>query len=168
MLREKNMTTTNDNQIAQVYQQEQVQQILALAMARREERGDMTREQLLEIAAELGISSNDLQSAELEWQINQGNLQEKALFNLERRGKLQRSFGRYSIVNFFLMLLNFVGSHTLSWSLPILLFWGLFMALKAWDTWQTEGENYEKALQRWRLKKQLGQSLTNWAEKLLK
>ncbi|MEG4941675.1 2TM domain-containing protein [Microcoleus sp. F4-D5] len=45
----------------------------------------------------------------------------------------------------------------LDWSLLILLRWGLGLSLTAWNVDRTEGEEYEKAFGRWRLKKQVGQ-----------
>ncbi|WP_333452063.1 hypothetical protein [Microcoleus sp. K5-D4] len=35
--------------------------------------------------------------------------------------------------------------------------WGLGLWLNAWNVERTEGEEYEQAFQRWRLKKQVGQ-----------
>ncbi|MEG5067619.1 2TM domain-containing protein [Microcoleus sp. B3-A4] len=46
--------------------------------------------------------------------------------------------------------------HELDWSLLTLLRWGLGLSLNAWNVDRTEGEDYEKAFQRWRLKKQVG------------
>jgi len=47
--------------------------------------------------------------------------------------------------------------HGLDWSLLILLRWGLGLLLNAWNVDRTEGEKYEQAFGRWRLKKQVGQ-----------
>ncbi|MEG5038344.1 MULTISPECIES: 2TM domain-containing protein [unclassified Microcoleus] len=47
--------------------------------------------------------------------------------------------------------------HELDWSLLTLLRWGLGLSLNAWNVYPTEGEEYEQAFGRWRLKKQVGQ-----------
>lgn len=160
--------TNQQNQITQTYDQDDAQQILQIALARRSEGGELTRAQVLEIAHEMGISPEDLAAAEQEWLSHRSEFQEKQVFNQVRRDKLKQSLIKYGIVNSFLLLLNLVTAHTLSWSLPILLLWGLWLALDAWKTFQLEGEEYEKAFQRWRLKKQLGQSFGSLANKFLK
>jgi hypothetical protein len=81
---------------------------------------------------------------------------------------LKENLVKYSIVNSFLVLLNLASTHNLSWSLYILLAWGLGLSLQAWKTYQTSGEEYEQAFQRWRVKQQLGQSFTTLVNKWLK
>ncbi|MEM1173067.1 MAG: 2TM domain-containing protein [Cyanobacteria bacterium P01_H01_bin.35] len=160
--------TNPQNQITQTYAQDDVQQILQLALVHRSEGGELTKAQVLEIAQEMGISPEELAVAEQEWLDQKGEFQEKQIFNQIRREKLKQSAIKYGIVNSFLVLLNLVTAHTLSWSLPILLLWGLWLALDAWKSFQVEGEEYENAFQRWRLKKQVGQSIGSLADKLFK
>ncbi len=160
--------TNPQNHITQTYAQDDVQQILQLALAHRSEGGELTKAQVLEIAQEMGISPEELAAAEQEWLAQRGESQEKQIFNQVRREKLKQSAIKYGIVNSFLVLLNLVTAHTLSWSLPILLLWGLWLALDAWKTFQVEGEDYENAFQRWRLKKQVGQSIGSLADKFFK
>ncbi|NEQ39032.1 MAG: Pr2TM family membrane protein [Okeania sp. SIO3I5] len=160
--------TNQENQIIQTYAQDDVQQILQLALANRSEGGELTKAQVLEIAEEMGISPEELAAAEQEWLAQKGESQEKQVFNQVRREKLKQSAIKYGIVNSFLVLLNLVTAHTLSWSLPILLLWGLWLALDAWKTFQVEGEDYENAFQRWRLKKKVGQSIGSLADKVFK
>ena len=160
--------TNPENKITQTYAQDDVQQILQLALVHRSEGGELTKAQLLEIAQDMGISPEELAVAEQEWLTQRGEFHEKQIFNQVRREKLKQSIIKFSIVNSFLLLLNLVTAQTLSWSLPILLLWGLWLALDAWRTFQIEGENYENAFQRWRLKKQLGQSIGSLADKFLK
>jgi hypothetical protein len=159
---------TTENAITQTYASEDAQKILQLAIARREETGEMSRDQLFEVASELGISPVDVQAAEMEWLSNKGEFQEKNLFNVYRRSRLQQNLVKYGIVNTFLVLLNLAASHELSWSIIVLLIWGLGLALNAWNIYQPEGEEYEQAFQRWRLKKQVGQSIVTIADKLIK
>ncbi len=162
--------TDQQNQIIQSYTQDDVQQILQIALTRRSESegGELTKAQVLEIAHDLGISSEELATAEQEWLTRRSEFQEKQVFNQVRRERLKQSLIKYGIVNSFLVVLNLVTAHTLSWCLPILLLWGLWLALDAWKTFQVEGEDYDKAFQRWRLKKQVGQSIGSLAHKILK
>ncbi|TAG97316.1 MAG: hypothetical protein EAZ18_03230 [Oscillatoriales cyanobacterium] len=160
---------TNDSQISQVYGSEDAQAILQIAIAQKEENGELSRVQLFEIAAELGISEQDIAAAEQQWLANRGESSQKLAFNNYRRRKLQKNVTKYAIVNTFLVLLNLAGgSHELSWSLFILLTWGLGLSLNAWNVYQTQGEDYEEAFQRWRLKKQVGQSIGAATNKFMK
>ncbi|MCC3526993.1 MAG: 2TM domain-containing protein [Microcoleus sp. PH2017_22_RUC_O_B] len=159
---------TNDSQINQIYGAEDAQGILQLAIARRQDDGELSRVQLFEIGAELGISEQDIVAAEQQWLATRGESQEKLVFNSYRRGKLRKNLTKYGIVNTFLVLFNLAGSHELSWSLFILLAWGLGLSLNAWNVYQTEGEDYEQAFQRWRLKKQVGESIGTATDKFVK
>ena len=50
-----------------LYASEEAQQILQIAIAKETEGGELTRTQLMEIAAELNIAPETLMSAEREW-----------------------------------------------------------------------------------------------------
>lgn len=160
--------TNSETKIARSYQQEDIQQILNLAIARQSSSGEFSREQLLEIASELGISTQTLREAEQEWLVKQGDQQQRKNFNLYRRSQLQQRFAKYLIVNCFLVGLNFISAGVLSWSLYILLFWGLGLALNAWNTFQLQGEEYEQAFQRWNRKHQLSNSIYNLFNNLVR
>lgn len=156
------------SEITRSYHQEDIQQILQIAIARQAHVGEFSREQLLEIAAELEISPECLQAAESEWLVQQTSIQKRQDFNIYRRGKLQKRFGNYVIVNSFLVLLNLVSAGALSWSLYVALFWGLKLGLDAWNTYQYQGEDYEKAFQKWHRQHQLKQSVNSLLNKWLK
>ncbi|MGQ4647319.1 2TM domain-containing protein [Lyngbya aestuarii] len=146
-----------ETQITRSYKQEEIQQILNLAIAHQVEGGDFSHEQLVEIAAELCISTESLQLAQQEWLVQQKDQQKRDQFNSYRHRKLQRNFGKYLIVNIFLVCLNLLTSGQLSWSLYILLFWGLGLGLSAWSTYQSEGEEYQRSFQKWQRQQQLKQ-----------
>ncbi len=155
-------------QMAQDYRQDEAQQILQLAIARQARNDELSRAQLLEIAEELGISPDEIQVAEGEWQARKVEAEQRQAFNALRRSKWQRQAVNYLIVNAFLVLLNLVTGHTLSWALYILLGWGVGLALGAWRAYQTQGEEHEKAFQFWRRKRQLKQSVGVFLDRLLK
>jgi 2TM domain len=151
----------------EIYRQEDAQQILHLAIARQAEEGELSRTQLFEIAAELNISPADIRAAELEWIANKGVLQEQASFNLFRRGKFQRQFTKFLIINGFFVALDLLTGSGIDWSLYVLLFWGLGMSLNAWKTFQTSGEEYDIAFQRWRQTRQLKKSVNGLLNRML-
>ncbi len=160
--------TVSDRKITQTYHQEDIQQILQIAIAHQAYQGEFTRDQLLEIAAELEISPQSVQLAEQEWLALQTDIQKRMDFNKFRRRRLQKRLGRYGITNSFLVLLNIVSSGELSWSLYILLFWGLFLGLDVWNNFHSQGEEYEIAFQKWYRQRQIKQSLNTWLDKFLK
>jgi hypothetical protein len=145
----------SDTQMTHSYHQEDIQQILNLAIARQSNDGEFTRTQLVEIADELGISAETLIAAEQEWLLRKDEIQKRDEFNLYRHKQLKKGIGKYVIVNSFLIILNLLSAGQLSWSLYILLIWGLWLGLRAWNTYQLEGEDYERAFQKWYRKHQL-------------
>ena len=149
--------TVFETNIARSYQQEDIQQILNIAIARQADGGELTREQLVEIAAELGISTDSLIQAEQEWLLQKQERQKHHEFNLYRRSRFKKRLVKYVIVNSFLMGLNLLTVGYLSWSLYILLFWSLGLGFNAWNTFQLEGEDYERAFEKWYRQHQLAQ-----------
>lgn len=140
--------------MTRLYRQEEIQQILQIAIAHQAYAGEFTQTQLQEIAAELDIPPATLQAAEQEWLRDQGKLQQRQAFDQHRRRQLQRQIGNYVIVNIFLVLLNWVTAASLSWSLVVALVWGLWLGLRAWSLFHTQDEHYERAFQRWYRKNQ--------------
>ncbi|WP_202895646.1 2TM domain-containing protein [Iningainema tapete] len=152
------------------YSQEDVQQILQIAIARQadEKNKEFSYEQLLEIAAELQISPESLQQAESEWLVQQGEKQQHLTFNAYRRGKFKKRLGNYTIVNGVLLLIDLLQGGGLSWALYVLLFWGIPVGLDGWKAYQTEGEEYEAAFQRWYRQRQVKQLFNTTVNRWLK
>jgi cation transport ATPase len=152
--------------VAERYDEESIQQILQLAIARHPQKTELSRSQLIEIAEDLGISPDDLHAAEKEWHLKKQTEAEHEAFQGYQQERLRHSVAKYLIINTFLLLINLWMNNTLSWSIHIALIWGLFLALQAWQAYHTEGEGYEKAFHRWRLRQQVGQSLKSFSQKL--
>lgn len=156
----------SERQPPQVYSQEEIQQILQLAIARQTDREELSREQLWEIAAELEITTESIQAAEQDW-LNRKFVDQKRLsFDKYRREQFKQKVVRYLIANSFLVLLNLITAHALSWSLYIVILWGLGLALGAWKTFESQGEAYEQAFQRWQFKNEMKQSFASLWEKI--
>ncbi|MEB3178900.1 MAG: 2TM domain-containing protein [Nostocaceae cyanobacterium] len=150
------------------YTQEDVQEIIQLAFARQTEEKEFSYQQLLEIADELQLSPECLKLAERDWQAKQGEIQTRQAFNAYRRTTLVKKIGNYAISNSFLVMIDFVNGHNLSWSLYILLFWGMKLGLDTWSIFHPYGEAYEQAYQQWYLKYKLKQSVNTLWNKWLK
>ncbi|WYL94155.1 MAG: 2TM domain-containing protein [Gloeotrichia echinulata IR180] len=143
------------------YSQDDVQKILQMAIARQSDNADreFSYQQLLEIASELQISSESLKLAENDWLAQQSEVQQRKAFDIYRRSKFKKRFGNYAIMNTFLVLVDLIGGGGLGWSLYILLFSGLAIGLDIWNTFQTQGEDYEIAFQKWNRKHQIKQTI---------
>lgn len=143
------------------YSQEQVQQILQLAIARQTDDRDQefSYQQIIEIASELQISAEAVKQAECDWMNQQSEVQQRKAFDIYRQGKFKKRLGNYAIINSFFLLADLLGGAGLSWSLYILLFCGLAIVLDIWNTFEKKGEEYEAAFQRWNRKHQIKQTI---------
>ncbi|ACK66534.1 conserved hypothetical protein [Rippkaea orientalis PCC 8801] len=150
------------------YSKDDVQEILHLAIARKTDVEELSRAQLWEIAAELDIDYESLQAAEQDWLKGKVLRSKRQEFDQYRREQLKQKAIRYGIINSFLIMLNFLSSGTLSWSLYIVIILGLPLTLNAWNTFQIEGEAYEQAFQRWSLKKEMKESISTLWDKIKK
>ena len=145
------------------YSQEDIQQILQIAIANHHAEEELSRQQLWEIATELDISHATIQAAERDWLEQKVITQRRHAFDLYRRQKFKQKFTKYAIVNAFLLSFNLIAAGSLSWSLYILLFWGLGIALSGWKAYQSQGEEYERAFQRWSFQNEVKQTVaTVW------
>lgn len=155
--------------MADTYRQDEIQEILQIAIARDMGADELSRQQLYEIADELGLTIQQIQSAEQDWLSGRQALQEHGEFQRYRRVRFRQHLIKYGITNGFLVLFDFTtfgdGTATLSFSLYIAMIWGLFVTLDGWRAFQTEGEAYERAFQGWRRRRWLRQSarrLMSW------
>ena len=142
------------------YSQEDLQQILNIAIARHHTDEQLSRQQLWEIASELDISNAIIQAAEKDWLEQKLVDRQRHAFNLYRRQKFKQKLTKFAIVNIFLVSLNVIAVGSLSWSLYILLFWGLGIALNGWKAYQTQGEEYDRAFQRWSFQNEVKQTVS--------
>lgn len=106
------------------YSSDDVQKILQLAMARKQEEY-FSKEQISEMATELGISAELLKSAEQEW-LTQTKVEkeEQARRKIKRRG-FRAHLISYVAVNVFLIILNLATTPRDFWVIYPLSGWGL-------------------------------------------
>jgi hypothetical protein len=148
-----------------IYSQEEVQQILQIAISRQIESGEVSRQHLLEIAAELDIHPQTLEAAEKDWFKHQNLAQKREEFRIFRQEQLKNKVARYLIINGFVISLNLLSSGTISWAIYFLLLLGLPLCLDAWKTFQSQGASYEQAFQRWQMQNEMKASLSNlWSK----
>jgi 2TM domain len=150
-----------------VYTQEEVQNILNLAIAEHAYQGEFSQSQLYEIGLDLGVSQAILQQAEQSWLKSSSSLARREEFNQIQRVKLRQKLVRFGMINAGLISINALMGFGFAWSLYILVFWGLFLGLKAWNVFNLEGEAYEKAYQRWQRTIQVRKVMNGWLDRLL-
>lgn len=157
------------------YSEEQVDQILRYALAKRTNGQNLTKQQIYEIASDMGVSEADFLAAVQEWQSQQSVRKEQVEFDKYKKKSFQSNLLKYAIVNAFLVALNLFTSGHIGWAIYPLVFWGLGVALDAWVTYQTDSEEYEKQFQKWmqkqkrdRLTAQITGKLTTSLEEWLK
>ena len=160
--------TQTTSKMTRYYQPEEIQEILHLALTKQDLEKELTREQLVEIAEEMGISPESLQAAEEQWIELQGEERNRQSFNRYRRQRLQKQAGKFVIGNSFFLLLNLVSAGEFSWSLYIFLFWGLFFGLNVWNNYHLSGEEYEQAYRNWFRKYQFKKSIDGFVTKVVK
>lgn len=147
------------------YSPEDIQEILQIAIAYRHTDDELSREQLWEIAAELDISNTVIQSAEKNWLELKAIDRQRRAFDLHRRQKFKQKLTKFAIVNTFLVSLNMVAVGAVSWSLYILLFWGLGITLNGWKAYRSTGEAYEREFKRWSFQNEVKQTVsTVWTK----
>jgi 2TM domain len=131
------------------YDSEDVEQILQKALTRKD-KGEFSREQLLEMASELGISPNILETTEQKWLAQQEEERLRHRFNAFRRRAFWSNFVSFLAVNLFLILLNLITSPSYFWAIFPVLGWGLGLFFHWWSVYQSKSEDYEIAFQKWR------------------
>jgi 2TM domain len=147
-----------------VYTQEEIQNILNLAIADHAYQGEFSRSQLFEIASELGISNAVLQKAEQTWMRSKDDLAKREEFNQHRRTELKQKLVRFGIVNVGVLALNTLVGLGFLWPLYVLVLvgWSVSLGLKAWNVFYLDGEAYEQAFQRWYRKNQVRKVVSHW------
>ncbi|WP_353932922.1 2TM domain-containing protein [Okeanomitos corallinicola TIOX110] len=110
------------------YNSEEMQQILEVAF-KRQQQGEFTREQIIEIASELGVSSESLKAAEQEWLTKQVEVKKDRMSNNQKRQEFKSHLITFIAVNGFLILLNLFTSPGYFWAIFPLLGWGLGLLL---------------------------------------
>ncbi len=160
---------SSEQSLSRAYSQEDVQEILNIALAQHPSSGtELSYAQLLEIAEELRISPDTLKQAETKWLTHQGETEKRLEFDTYRRSKLQNKWGRYAIVNTCLLGLNFLTGFGIPWSLYILIFWGMKRGLDTWKFFDRgQGQAYERSFQNWERKQKIHKSITGVIDKIV-
>ncbi|MEA5616329.1 2TM domain-containing protein [Cronbergia sp. UHCC 0137] len=130
------------------YNSEEMQQILQKAFVRKQ-KGEFSREQIIEIASELGVSTESLQVAEQEWLIQEVDMKKRQKFNTHRKREFKSHLISFMGVNGLLILINLFTSPGYFWAIFPILGWGLGLFFHGMKAYKTQGELYEHDFQQW-------------------
>jgi hypothetical protein len=137
----------------QYYEEDDAEAILRLA-AQKTTVGGMSRERLLETAAELGISEEAVRDAERSILENKAENGVRAEFDAHIKREFWTHFSSYLGTIAFMVAINLITSPHNFWAIWIIVPWGIGVAAHfsgAFLRGSSEyGENYEK----WKLKKE--------------
>lgn len=149
------------------YTQEQVQQILNVAIARQTYEGEFSRTQLFEIAEELGISDQCLVAAEKSWLVTQTESRKRTEFDLYRQGRLKRKVERFGFTSGALIIFNALTGFSSLWSIYIIGLLSIKIGFDAWKLLHQNPEDYEQAFRKWTRKRHLSQFVNRWWGRIL-
>ena len=161
---------SSEQSLTRAYSQEDVQEILNIALAQYPSTdAELSYAQLLEIADEMRISPDTLKLAENKWMSQQGEISKRGEFNLHRKLKLQNKLGKFVIINTCLLAFNFATTGLgFPWAVWVLIIWGMSFGLDAWKFfYQRQGQAYDRAFQSWERKQKIQKSITGLIDKLV-
>lgn len=137
--------------------EEDVDEILRLAVRHTGTTGESLRQRLTATASELGISEEALEQAEKAWKSQKQSEADQALelrqweeYRKVRIGDFVQHLGLYAVVNLFLYWIDSRDGH-LTWFLWPVFGWGIAVAIHA-ISMVFPGEEERKDFQKWRRK----------------
>lgn len=159
---------TRSRNVARHYSRDEVERILSKAIERKSANGEITHEQLLEIASELGLDEHDIQSALMGGNSSSEFEEAKELWHDRERKSFYRHCVPYFAVNGLLVALNLATSPGFLWSMFPAVGWGIGFVLHGFSTFFPAKEDVEKGVRRiLRKRRQLEASSNKQQEKLL-
>nr|WP_290666114.1 2TM domain-containing protein [Ardenticatena sp.] len=144
------------------YTPEEVRAILQRAVELDDRRERFSRDELLAMAREVGLSEEAVLAAERAMRPT-GKAAELArarqAFIAERRQEFKQHVLVYACVNLFLVILNVMFSPDVWWFIFPAMGWGIGLAFHAFEALQTEGPAFEDAFESWYARRYLKKRL---------
>lgn len=161
---------SSEQSLTRSYSQEDVQQILNIALAQHSSADpELSYAQLLEIAEEMHIPAATLMLAEDQWRSRQSAVSKFEEFKAERRAKFQNRLGKYAVINTCLVALNLLTGFGVPWSLYIAIFWGMSVGLDAWKLfYQRHSAADDRAFQSWQRNQKIRKLITGSIDKIVR
>lgn len=148
-------------QSREMYTVEEVESILRRALRRKRDSGEITYDELVETARELGIAPGELERAIHEQQ-TVGEFESACEeWKQRRKRKFYDHLRAYLIVNGFLFLLDIIVSHG-SWFYFCLLGWGIGLAFDAASAFNPNPKDVERGAKRIMKKRARAYDTADW------
>lgn len=130
----------------------------AIAIDTMQERG---KELMRRTAEEMGISQEALDQAEREYFQQMRDEQELREFTRQRRASFWSHLGTYFVINASLVAIDLISDGRLEWAYWPILGWGIGIAIQAIETFNRHDEDFQKAFEKWRKKRNKAESATD-------
>ncbi|MBU6228419.1 MAG: hypothetical protein KGQ93_01830 [Cyanobacteria bacterium REEB459] len=150
-----------------LYAAADVQQILQIAIARQSDSGELSRDQLLEVAEELGITAATLAAAEQDWQVQKHDLANRSAFDRDRRQRFHHGLAQGLIFASFLTIFNGLTGGYLTWLIYLVVGpWALKLTWDGWRIYRPNEYSYNREFRRWQWRQRLGRSFNGAVQRL--
>jgi hypothetical protein len=130
------------------YSEEEAEAILRLAANSRGS-GGVSRDQLRQMAAELGVGPDQLERAEQQYLASQAASEEQLAFRKHRRQEFIGHLATYCAINFGLLLMDVVPDGRLNWVLWPVLGWGIGLLAHAASFLFPGGQDHQTEFKKW-------------------
>lgn len=131
------------------YSEEEAEEILRLA-TRKEATGGIPRDRLVEMAAELGLSPDQVQRAEQEYLATRDEEVERKKFESHVLRKLWSHVATYVAVNAGLVGMDLVADGRIDWAYWPLLGWGIGLACHIASVFWSSADDEAKTFREWK------------------
>jgi hypothetical protein len=137
----------------QFFSEEEAEEILRLAVGRSTAAGGVSRESLMQSAAELGISYEALAEAESQVMDRRRDQEEAKEFRQVQRAKFSKGLWEYLTWNAVLLAINFWHAGRPTWALAVAFFWGIAVVIEFFGTFFPSSSSYQEAFEKWKKKR---------------
>ncbi len=133
--------------------EEDVDEVLKLALRMQGRADEDLRSRLVAAAEELGISPEELASAEAEYVLNKEERKEFLEFKQRQVREFREHFFAYITINTLLVAINFITAETVNWAIWPILGWGIGLAFHAWGSLNSGSESFQEEFANFRRKR---------------
>jgi hypothetical protein len=134
---------------------EDIEAILKIAVARTGRLDSQTlRERLAASATELGLTPEQVAEAEEEWNREEKDRKEIAVFKAHQRKRFNELVGSCAIVAVFLTAVNVITDRTVLWVIWPILAFVVGIAFEARETFFSKNEHFQERFEKWKGKRQ--------------
>ena len=133
------------------YTREEMQEILRRALDRQSSRGEITHDEMVDAAREVGIDVDSIEHAAHELDAHRASADQEAEITRRRERGFYRSLAVYGVVNAALFALDMLTAGG-QWWFAVAIIWGIFVALHGLSVFMPRHESPEERQRRLELR----------------